>query len=95
MMLKKNIGERVVKYKLLFLSSLFRVIYEAFKYRKFVFVSSNITNNKEDFALNIRWQGITDHGAEIILGQAFGTVSSMNTTLQNAKNILEETNENN
>lgn len=88
----KTIDECFVKGKWRFWRALYWVIKGILKYKRFVFVYTNLENDVDDYELKIYWYGLNSLGLKKALSDLLETEKKLDETVQKAKEILNNNN---
>lgn len=84
----KPIDECMSKPKWPFLKSLYMVVKGMLKYKRFVFVYTNLENDVDDYELKIYWYGLNGLGLRKALSDLLETEKQLDKTVQKANDIL-------
>ncbi len=83
-----GLNESYKKSRFYFIKGVVESLKVMFKYKKFVVIGTNATNNKEPFVLSLTYTGLNPEGVKEILRAMIELEDKMDASIRGANNII-------
>ena len=84
----KTLGECFHAGKLQFWKGFWNVIKGMFRFRRFVFIYTDLERSDKDYDLHIYWYGLNGNGVRKVLEDVLDTENNLDKTVKAARKIL-------